>query len=99
MCMPLKYLKTLKGFILKCPSGDIIQFVRISYVGITCSLHIPSMISMLCLHSLLVKTIFLLFLFFLFQIQCNLKKKSTGILLFFMPKYTEVYTNGPKKQI
>lgn len=53
--MPLKYLKTLKGFILKCPSGDIIHFVRKRYVGITCTLHALSMISMSCLHSLLVK--------------------------------------------
>lgn len=58
MCMPLKYLKTLKGFILKCPYGDIIHFVRKRYVGITCTPHAPSMISMSCLHSLPVKTCF-----------------------------------------
>lgn len=69
--MPLKYLKTLKDFILKCPSGDIIHFVRKKkkrYVGITSSLQTHSMISMSRLHSLLAKTCFPCPLYFKFSV-------------------------------
>lgn len=39
------------------------------------------------------------FLFLFFSISNSMELKKIIVLLFFVPKHTEVYINGPKKQI